>query len=89
MLNLLRDKYGEAIQAFPLIEGQISVGSTDGTGLNGVFTKINLVCCTEDGGITITFNSTGTKAVTMVAGDIFTIINASQIAITSGTFHLA
>lgn len=89
MINLLRDKYGEAIQAFPLVEGKIAVTSTDGTGSDGVFAKINLVCCTEDGGITITFNSSGTKEVTLVAGDIFTIIDASQIEIISGTFHLA
>lgn len=89
MLNLLRDKYGEAIQAFPLIEGKIYVGATDGTGSNGVFAKINLVYCVEDGGFTITFNSTTTKAITMVANDVFSIIDAGQIEITSGKFHLA
>lgn len=89
MFNLFRDKFGEAVQAFPLIEGQISVGATDGVASNGVFTKIHLVYCVEDGGITITFNSTGTKAVTMIADGVYSIPEASQITITSGTFHLA
>ena len=89
MLKLLRDKYGEAIQAFPLVEGQISVGSTDGDNSDGVFAKIDLVYCVADGGITITFKSTGTKAVTMVENQVFTILDANQVAITSGIFHLA
>lgn len=89
MFTLLRDKYGESIQAFPLIEGQISVGATDGVASNGVFTKIHLVYCVEDGGITITFNSTNTKVISMTADRVYSIPEASQIAITSGTFHLA
>ena len=89
MFNLFRDKFGEAVQAFPLIEGQISVGSTDGIASTGVFTKIHLVYCVDDGSITITFKSTGTKAVTMIADGVYSIPEASQITITSGTFHLA
>ena len=89
MLNLLRDKYGESIQAFPLIEGQISVTSTDGTNSDGVFLIIHLIYCTADGGVTITFKSGGTKALTMVANDVYSIPEATQIAITSGTFHVA
>lgn len=89
MAKLLHDKYGKAIQAFPLIEGKISVGSTDGIGSDGVFANIELVYCVADGGFTITFNSTATKAVFMVEGSVYSILDASQIAITSGTFHLA
>lgn len=89
MAELLRDKYGRSIQAFPLIEGKISVGATDGVDSDGVFTNIDLICCIEDGGFTITFKSTNTKAVTMVAGDICSVLDGAQIKITSGSFHLA
>ena len=89
MFNLLRDKYGVSVQAFPLIEGQISVTSTDGNNSDGVFSNIHLIYCVEDGGFTVTFKSGGTKAVTMTSNDIFSIIDSTQIDITSGTFHVA
>ena len=89
MVTLLRDKYGNSIQAFPLVEGQISVGPTDGPTSNGIFTKIDSVCCIEDGDITITFNSTGTKTISLVVGEVYTIQNVSKVTIISGLFHLA
>ena len=89
MINLLRDKYGESIQAFPLIEGQIAVTSTDGANSDGIFSNIHLVYCVADGGITITFKSTGTKALVMYANDVFSIQDSAQIEITSGTFHVS
>lgn len=89
MVSLLRDKYGESIQAFPLIEDQISVTSTDGIGSDGIFSNVHLVYCVEDGGITIMFKSGGTKALAMIANDVFSIQNAAQIEITSGTFHVS
>lgn len=82
MSDLIKDSKNVAIQAMPLVENKI--GLTTGTGLTG-----RLILCTVDGGFTITFASTGTKAITMIEGQVRSLPEGSSVAITSGTFDMA
>jgi hypothetical protein len=47
-----------AIQAFPLVKGQISL-------TNGTYTNVNMIHCTQDGSFTITWDDNTTQIVPM------------------------
>ncbi len=81
MADLLNDRTGNPIQAFPLTYGK--VGITTGT-----ITGIGLFHCVVDGDITITFPS-GDVTVSCVAGDDYACGPANSVTVVSGTFHLA
>jgi hypothetical protein len=76
--ELVGDKYGTDIQVFPLTKGKIN--KTTGT-----VTDCTLVCCVEDGSITLVDFG---DSVAMVAGDVYAF-SVQSVTVTSGKFHLA
>ena len=84
MANLLNDKTGSPIQAFPLTKGKVNITSSDGTILN-----VDLFHCVEDGTVTITWIEGGTTDISCIANDDFTCKTAYSIAVQSGIFHIA
>lgn len=76
--ELVGDKYGTDIQAFPLTEGKINLTT-------GTTADCTLACCVEDGSITLVDFG---DSVAMVAGDVFAF-QVQSVTITSGKFHLA
>ncbi len=81
-MSLLHDQASNTIQAMPFVEGKIGITS-------GTVANITLIRCTADGGLTLTFPSGGTKAVTMTAGEDRSIERGSSATRTSGTFDFA
>lgn len=78
-----------AIQVFPLVEGQVGVGATDGADSDGVFTGISLIDCVTDGSIIFTFASGGTETVAFTSEQKYGVYNLLSLDIQSGTFNLA
>lgn len=73
---------GAPVQIFPLIyEG---VNKTAGDTVTG----ITMISCVEDGDIVVTFPE-GNKTISCVEGDQFGFIQKIDIAISTGTFHVA
>lgn len=81
--SILHRSSGDSpIQAFPLRQNYIALTSTD----NPV-TGADMVRCVANGDITITFVTGGSKNVTMVEGDVFSLPDNTSIDIGVGTFH--
>jgi len=81
---LHHDRVGRAIQAMPIVEGNLGLTSTDGAQTGNA-----IALCTADGGFTITFVTGTTADISFLTGDVRTFPRKSSITITSGTFDFA
>ena len=83
MSILRQSNASQAIQAMPLIQGQVNVTS-------GTFQDITVLYCVLDGDIIITWFDLTTTTVSCTEGDAFTLPgDHTDIEVSSGTFHLA
>jgi len=79
---------GGAAQVFPLRQGLI--GITSGTVTDPINGKRPLIAhCVVSGSLTLTWPDTSTTVVGFIAGDDFSLVEASSVDVTSGTFHFA
>ena len=79
---------GGAAQVFPLRQGLIDISS--GTVTDPTNGKRPLIAhCVADGSLTLTWQDTSTTVVGFIAGDDFSLVEASSVDVTSGTFHFA
>ena len=87
-LRMLPASSGGAAQVFPLRKGLIDI--TTGTVTDPVSGKRPLIAhCVADGSLTLTWPDTSTTLVDFIAGDDFSMVEASSVDVTSGTFHFA
>ena len=87
-LRMLPASSGGAAQVFPLRQGLIDISS--GTVTDPTNGKRPLIAhCVADGSLTLTWQDTSTTVVGFIAGDDFSLVEASSVDVTSGTFHFA
>lgn len=68
--------------AFPLTQDGVNL--TSGTFTD---TRENIFLCAADGVLTVTWQDDTTSAILCALGEPYTVENAKQVEITSGTFH--
>jgi hypothetical protein len=82
MSRLARSIDGYVINAFPLRYGKTMLTS-------GTHTDVTAVYCQADGDLSILYPDSATpETVTMAAGEVFTVQDATSVEISTGTFHL-
>jgi len=87
-LRMLPASSGGAAQVFPLRQGLIDI--TTGTVTDPTSGKRPLIAhCVADGSLTLTWSDNSTTVVGFIAGDDFSMVEASSVDVTSGTFHFA
>ena len=87
-LRMLPASSGGAAQVFPLRKGLIDI--TTGTVTDPVSGKRPLIAhCVADGSLTLTWSDNSSTVVSFIAGDDFSMVEASSVDVTSGTFHFA
>ena len=87
-LRMLPASSGGAAQVFPLRQGMIDISS--GTVTDPVSGKRPLIAhCVAEGSLTLTWQDTSSTVVGFIAGDDFSMVEASSVDVTSGTFHFA
>lgn len=80
---LSRDRGGEPIQAMPLRQNFINLTLTKKV------IRPRIVYCVADGDIELHFNDGDDITVSLIAGESFTIDDAKESIIVSGTFHFS
>jgi hypothetical protein len=73
---------GGMVQVFPLKVGLVNLTT-------GTKTGIHAFHCVVDGSVTITWKDSTTSVINCVEGEDYGVIDATSVAITAGTFHLA
>lgn len=80
-ISELGDFYGDTVQAFAAIQGQLNKG------VGTVIEDAQLVRCVEAGSITLTWPDDTTDDVAMDVGDDLGVGSAVSVTVVAGVFH--
>lgn len=81
--DLLKERNGTSVMAFPYIKGQLNIAAADGA------KTTNMFLCDVDGVFTITYDDASTENINLYHGEVFSspMETVTVLAVGGATFH--